>query len=269
MADELIYHCLTGPLSEAVDEWMHNAALAHIIAWRHDAEVVEILPEDRIVKGGLDATRWLVDRFSRTALDEWFRSSLDWELAYLSEPVATARAVGVNASWIAERPVSEPMVISAISRRTREPSLDDEVFGGMTRAEIMENVIALSLRDERSAALELIRKAVEVAPTNLEFEQALAFLQIPDSCPESERRFHAMRGRRGAREGLLTASIAICAIRQGRASDAIAALDELSTSTDSRPYLLWRPTTLTDDEPALYQTSLTDWSSRVMAAISP
>ena len=84
-------------------------------------------------------------------------------------------------------------MINAISRRTREPSLSDEVFGGMTRTEIMENVVALSLRDERSAALELIRKAVEVAPADLEFEQALAFLQIPDSCLESQRRFLAMR----------------------------------------------------------------------------
>jgi hypothetical protein len=269
VTDEFIYHCLTGPLSDAVEAWIQNGALAHIIGWRHGAQIVDVAPEDRVVIGGLDATRWLIDRFTRTALDDWFRPSLDWELAYISDPRATARVVGVSPSMIAERPVSESMVTSAISRRTREPSFNDEVFGGMTRVDVMENVIALSLRDERSAALELIRKAVEVVPSDLEFEQALAFLQIPDSCLESERRFHAMRGRRGVREELLTASLAICAIRQGRTSEAVAALGELATSADSRPYLLWAPATLTDDEPELYRTSLADWSSQVMVALNP
>jgi len=50
--------------------------------------------------------------------------------------------------------------------------------------------------------------AIEVAPSVLKFEQALAFLGSPDACLESERRFQSHAGGRGASECLLTASLA-------------------------------------------------------------
>ncbi|SBS77685.1 hypothetical protein MHPYR_470019 [uncultured Mycobacterium sp.] len=267
-SDELLYDCLTGSLSTQIESWIQHGALVHLIAWRRNAEMIQVAPEDRVVDGGFDATRWLVDRFTRTRLDDWHRASLDWELAYLSEPLATARTVGVSANVISERPVSESMVVRAISRRTREPAFNDEVFGGMTHVEIMENVIALVLRDERSAALELIGKAVEVAPGDLEFEQTLAFLQIPDHCSESEKRLLALRSRRGVRQGLVAASVAICAIRQGRATDAVAVLTELKASADTGRYWLWSPATLLDEEPVLSEaSSLADWSAAVLTVI--
>ncbi|ULN34735.1 hypothetical protein [Mycolicibacterium smegmatis] len=263
--DELMLHCLTGPLSDEIEAWIQNGALAHIISWRRDADLVDVQPEDRVVDGGLDATRWLIDRFTRTALDEWVRPSLDWELAYLSEPVATAQAVGITAAVISERPVSEAMVVKAISRRTRAAGLNDEVFGGMSRVDIMDNIIALSLRDERTAALELARKAMEFSPSDLEFEQAFAFLQIPDSLIGAERRFLGMQGRRGAPENLLFASLAICAIRQGRISEAMATLEELAKCSDPRRYWLWTPASLMWREPELCETSLPDWALQAIS----
>lgn len=267
--DGLLQQCLAaGPMSESIDDWIENSALTHVIGWRRNAERVEIAPEDRVVLGGVEATRWLVDRFTRTALDEWSHSSLDWELAYLSEEQATARAVGVAAALISERPVSESMVIRAIARRTREQSLHDEVFGGMTPEELMNNVIALTMRDERSAALELVRKAVEFSPSRLEFAQALAFLLIPECPGDAERRLVSMRGRRGAVEGLITACLAMCRIRCGRADEVVSELRELSTGEDDRPFWLWTPESLTEVAPTLERTTLGEWAAGVLARLS-
>ena len=266
--DELLAHCLAGPLSDTIEDQIQHGAIVHVIGWRRHAERVEVAPEDRVVEGGLDATRWLIDRFTRTALDEWFRSSLDWELANLSDSEATARTAGVPAVLVAERPVSESMVVEAIGRRTREPSLGDEVFGGMAPVELLDNVIALTLRDERSAALELIRKAVEVSPARLEFEQALAFLLIPDSPTEAERRLLSMRGRRGAPEELLTACLAICKLREGHVSEMLASVGDLARSSDLRRYWLWTAESLAGAELDLYQTSLPEWATNVLSKFS-
>jgi hypothetical protein len=265
--DELLAQCLSGPMSDAIDDWIQHGALAHVIGWKRKAEFVDVDPEDRVVQGGVDATRWLIDRFTRTMLDDWSRSSLDWELAYLSEPEATARAVGVAATLISERPVSESMVIRAIARRTREPSLNDEVFGGMIPVELMENVIALTLRDERSAALELARKALEFSPLQMEFEQAVAFLLIPDNPTEAERRLTSMHGRRGAPEGLLTACLITCKIRLGLSIETLNDLRDLSTGSGERGFWLWTADSLTEDEPTLQQTSLAEWATSLLALI--
>ena len=265
--EDLLGQCLAGSLSDAVEEWIQHGAIAHVIGWNRNADRVEVAPEDRVVRGGVDATRWLIDRFTRTLLDDWSRSSLDWELAYLSEPEATARTVGVAATFIAERPVSESMVIRAIARRTREPSLNDEVFGGMAPVELLENVIALTLRDERSAALELARKAVEFSPSRMEFEQALAFLLIPESSTEAERRLIAMRGRRGAPEGLLTACLAICKIRRGQGIETLNDLRDLSIGRDDERFWLWTAESLTESEPALQNTSLAEWATSVLVLL--
>lgn len=263
--NELLARCLAGPMSDAIGDWIENGALVHVIAWKRNAEPVEIEPEDRVVRGGVDATRWLVDRFTRTALDDWARSSLDWELAYLLEPETTAGAVGVAATLIRERPVSEAMVVRAIARRTREPSLSDEVFGGMRPVEVLDNVIALTLRDERSAALELARKAVEFSPSRLEFEQALAFLLTPENPAEAERRLLSMQGRRGASEGLLTACLAICKIRRGIGNDAADELRRLSDDPDEHRFWLWTADSLTEPEPVLQEFSLPEWAASVIA----
>jgi len=265
--DELLAQCLAGPLSDTVGEWIEHGAIAHVIGWRRNADRFEVPPEDRVVRGGVDATRWLIDRFTRTPLDDWSNSSLDWELAYLSEPEATARAVGVAATLISERPVSESMVIRAIARRTRAPSLTDEVFGGMTSVELLDNVIALALRDERSAALELARKAVEFSPSRMEFEQALAFLLIPESSTEAERRLLSMRGRRGAPEGLLTACLAICKIRRGQGAETLNELRDLSSGVDDRRFWLWTAESLTENEPVLQENSLAEWATTVLALL--
>ena len=265
--DELLAECLAGPMSDTVEEWIQHGAIAHVVAWKRNADPVDVAPEDRVVQGGVDATRWLIDRFTRTMLDDWSHSSLLWELAYLSEPEVTARTVGVAATLISERPVSESMVVRAIARRTREPSLSDEVFGGMLPIEVMENVIALTLRDERSAALELARKAVEFSPARMEFEQALAFLLIPENPNEAERRLRSMQGRRGAPEGLLTACFAICKVRQGLGVQALSELRDLSTDADDRRFWLWRVESLNENEPTLQETSLAEWATSALAML--
>lgn len=268
MFDELVVESLTGQVADAIEDWVQHGAMAHLLSWRRVADRVDIAPEDRVLPAGLDATRWIVDRFTRTALDDWLRPSLDWELAYLSDPVATSRDVGIPATVIAERPISEAMVIRAITRRTREPARNDEVFAGMTRVEVMDNVIALSLRGERANALTLVRKAVEVQPREIEFEQALAFLQIPDSTPDAQRRLRAIRARRDASQPLVTACLAICALREGQGADAVSDLRSLSTMDHSPSYWLWTPATVSAPEPELGEFSLSDWASQMLAAIS-
>jgi len=265
--DELLAQCLGGPMSDVIEDWIQNSALAHIIGWKRNAEALNVDPEDRVVQAGVDATRWLVDRFTRTMLDDWSRSSLDWELAYLLEPEATARAVGVVAPLISERPVSESMVMCAIARRARERSLSDEVFGGMVPGELMENVIALALRGERLAALELVRKALEYSPSQMEFEQAVAFLIIPDNPTEALRRLASMHGRRGAPEKLLTACSAMCNVRLGLDAETLDDLRDLSTDSDERRFWLWSAESLTVDEPLLQQNSLADWAITLLGLL--
>jgi hypothetical protein len=137
----------------------------------------------------------------------------------------------------------------------------------MLPIEVMENVIALTLRDERSAALELARKAVEFSPARMEFEQALAFLLIPENPNEAERRLRSMQGRRGAPEGLLTACFAICKVRQGLGVQALSELRDLSTDADDRRFWLWRVESLNENEPTLQETSLAEWATSALAML--
>lgn len=135
----------------------------------------------------------------------------------------------------------------------------------MGPVEVLDNVIALTLRDERSAALELARKAVEFSPSRLEFEQSPGFSAYPGGNPaEAERRLLSMRGRRGAAEGLLTACLAICKIRRGLGKDAADELRRLSDEPDEHRF--WRTAdSLAEPEPVLQETSLPEWAASVVA----
>lgn len=263
--DELAIESLTGPFAEDMQQWIRHAALAHLLDWRHDAQLVDIAPEDCAVPAGAEATRWLVDRFTRTALDDWFRSSLDWELAYRSDPLGTSRAVGVSPNVIAERPISEAMVINAIGRRIREPSSHDEVFAGMSRVEVMDNIIGLSLRHERQAALALTRKALQVRPTDSDFGQAMAFLLIPVNTVVARHRLLELRVSRGDSDPLINACLAICALREGGHADAVDGLKALAALDEAFSCWLWTPETLTSPEPELGEFSISEWASEVLS----
>ena len=136
------------------------------------------------------------------ALDEWSHSSLDCCPTCRREQ-ATARAVRWRRRWT---PSARLGVHGDPGDRgaSREQSLHDEVFGRMTPEELMNNVIALTMRDERSAALELVRKAVGSVRPGWS-SPGVGVLLIPECPGDAERRLVSMRGRMRAVEGLITA----------------------------------------------------------------
>lgn len=65
----LMMSALTGPGVAELTQWIDEAALSHLIVWQRDAHRVRVDPEDRVMPGGVDATRWIFDRFTNTRLE--------------------------------------------------------------------------------------------------------------------------------------------------------------------------------------------------------
>ena len=236
--DVLMMSALTGPGVAELNQWVDEAAMSHLISWRHDAERVRLDPEDRVMPGGVDATRWIFDRFTKTRLDEWRTASLQWELAYSERSEAVCERAGLPARLVAERPVSMSMVVSALARRIAAEASDAEVLAGMTASEVMQELVTLSKVGAFDAAVALAARAKSAAPASAELAIAHAFLMIVSSpaAPEVELRYLLVRN--PDRKPLISANIAASLMRQGQSGREISDLLQDAECGAKRPACL-------------------------------
>lgn len=171
----LVAAALSGATGERAREWIDTAAVAHIAQWRIDDFLkVERSRDDCLLPAGLEATRWVFERFTVTRAVGWSRASLNWELVFNSAPIVTAERVGMPIDLLMERRVPNVAIIRALERKlsSAEPELD-------VITEVVEAAVArLSLGDLASARL-LTRQAFESSPGVPALRLAYAFCSIP------------------------------------------------------------------------------------------
>lgn len=185
-------HGKTGLLAQ---EWVSNAAVAHIIGWRlGDHLRVELTDSERTLPAGKTATQWVVDRFTETYLDNWSRISLDWELVFLHSPSATALRTGLPVELLNERPTTTKQVIEALARRLSGSVGDDPVSGGLRPVEIVETIISLLRDGHINEACSLAQDAVQNAPENRQLLNAHAFCLMPIDADLARSTFDRLAG---------------------------------------------------------------------------
>jgi len=80
---DVVVAALHGQTGKVAKEWVAHAAVTHLIGWRLDNYLrADVSDDDVILVAGSDSTRWVFDRFTETYLDEWRRTSLEWELVF-------------------------------------------------------------------------------------------------------------------------------------------------------------------------------------------
>ncbi|MGY5882499.1 hypothetical protein [Modestobacter lacusdianchii] len=267
-AGELEMWALTGPFATTFNRWLDEAAMAHLIDWRFNAQRVDIANEDRVLSGGSDATRWVFDRFSLTRLDDWRPASLNWEFAYVHRPVEVSRRAGVDQRWLAERRVSEEMVGEAIARRVYLPSVNGPIFADMSRAELIENFVSLVKVAALDTAIALAHKAMEAVPHVPQVGLAYAFLLIVSDPSKAESRLVRLLGNDELPVAVVHANIAMAKLRRGDERGARTALEQLPVSSDSHLAWLWRPQSLVDGPPEIAEYALATWKSEMTGVLS-
>ncbi|MCA0144820.1 hypothetical protein [Blastococcus sp. LR1] len=260
----LLMSALTGPGIAELNQWIDEAALAHLIVWRRDAQRVQLEPADRVLPGGVDATRWIFDRFTKTRLDEWRTASLQWELAFLDRPEAVCGDAGVPVRLVAERPVSMAMVVSALARRVCAASSDAEVLAGMTASEVMQELVTLTKVGAFDAAVGLAARASSAAPASVELAIAHAFLRIVRHPGAAETELRQILRSSPGQKPLISVNIASCLLRQQGSIDQISELlgDEDVAKSDKLAWL-WAPEPLIEGKLLLEEYRISDWVSEM------
>jgi hypothetical protein len=264
----LMMSALTGPGVAEFNQWIDEAALSHLIVWRRDAERVSLHPEDRVMPGGVDATRWVFDRFTKTRLDEWRTTSLHWELACAERSEDVCRRAGIPVRLIAERPVSADMVVSALARRVCAVSSDAEVLAGMTLSEVMQELVTLSKVGAHHAAILLAARAKVASPASIELAVAHAFLTIARSPVAAEGDLRALLRRHPGQRALISVNIASALVRQGRVNNEVSELLRRDDVKKSRQLAwLWAPVTLLGGDLRLEEYRVNDWVAEMNALL--
>lgn len=264
----LMMSALTGPGVGELNEWVDEAALAHLIVWRRDAERVRLDPEDRVLPGGVDATRWIFDRFTKTRLDEWRTTSLHWELSYLERPEEACQRAGVPVRLVSERPVSLAMTVSALARRVPAGTSDAEVLAGMTLSEVMQELVTLAKVGAFEAAVALASRARSAAPASTELAIAHAFLLITKNPEASEVELRHLLLRDSAQKPLIYMNIAAALFRQGKAGDEILdVLEDENVEPSDQLAWLWSPSALREGTLRLEEFQVSSWRAEMVALL--
>lgn len=220
---------LAGAPGDRAREWLRRAAVAHLISWRIDGYLeVERTPDEVVLRGGKDATRWVVDRFTQTYVDEWLTPSLHWELAFNHSPGDSASRAGVPLKVLSERIVTDSMLIEALQRRIDRPEGRDTLEGGLSADEAIAAIGAMLENGQLDAAQAMARRLHEAYPAAWEFAMAYAFARIPTAPREAAVIMQQLTLEAPTAVGLRTINLACCALFQNdpdRALHTIAALD--------------------------------------------
>lgn len=248
---------------EVATEWLKTAAVAHILGWRIiDYLHVERLPEDLVLSGGRDATRWFMDRFTKTYLHEWCINSYLWELAFMMAPAGTASTAGIARDLLDERVVTQGMVLPAIAKHLATPSGDDEVERGIQIQDAIAALGALLGSEQFATARTMAGRLYEAHPRDQDFAVAYAFCSIPADRSEAERLLAQLGIQDGSRRSLVLANQATCALLDGdlpRASDLARPLAD-GDAVDAVAWL-WDPREALQGRTVVRMMTVAEWLS--------
>lgn len=266
----VITRSLQGVPRERGEEWLRDAALSHLLAWRLDDYMRSpVSPDDLFLPCGDAGTRWVYERFTKTYADEWSEASRSWETAFRADSGAVARSVGVPEVILRERMIPDEQLTRATVRSVMQGSTAATV-DGISVAEIIE--IALVQLEEGffEGARQLSDKASKQIPQheNLRLLRAFAHLSTePSVSRDVLRRMLAEGEVERSQTHILRADIAASHLMEDGAALAIEEVAKIPRSETRANAWLWDPISL-PEQPRVRYSALEDWLHRFDDAVS-
>lgn len=260
---------LTGDPGCVVESWFKTAALAHVIGWRRSGSLhVDLALDDLVLPQGRDATIWAYERFSTTALDDWSRASLGWELLWIHDPTGTAELVGLSPEVLEERPSSESAVLAALGRRLSGGEHNDPLIDGLKIAQVVESVRSSLGRGDYAAALTLSRRACEGAPRAFHVRMALGFCLIQVDPKEAQRVLEQTVARDAPERAIVMANLVSVLVVQRKFEGLAGKLQALRECCGDVEAWLWDPGSLVGvNDWHVESFRLIEWADAVSAAL--
>lgn len=243
MCARSIASALKGCFVDRFNEWIATASTKDIVAWNYDATPHQAIDEaDLQLRGGSAAIWWLCDRFIHTELNDWRRSSLDWELRFAHQPFSVADAAGVPLPLLEERPTHRDMIVDAVVRRVTNPTLTDSLVAGLSRSDLRE-LAPLYIEDgQLPLLLELLVKAVDYSPEDSDLRSLLGFILVPFDPEAALLNFDRIKETEGSLKGIIAANRSAALARLGRYGEALRVLEQFSaTNSVGTSALFWPP----------------------------
>lgn len=175
-----------GAVGRAAKAWIDTAAATHVLSYRvTDYVSSDVRDSDRTLPCGEDATIWVSDRLTKTYLDDWAGSSLEWELAYRCDADGVITAVGLAPSILLERHVPlAPIHAEMTSRLLARGSLGI-LPNGLQPHELVETLVQLTRDGNGAAASDLARRAARQMPRNRQILVAAGFCATPQNLAQA------------------------------------------------------------------------------------
>lgn len=260
---------LAGTTGLAASQWMQSAAIAHVVDWRIDGYLeVQRTPEEIVLNGGKDATRWICDRFTKTYPAEWRPASLSWELAFTHDPCATASCAGVPRAVLGERVVETSALMGAVvSKLTSAVDPADELEGGLDADAVIASLGSMLEQGIFEGARAIARRLHEAHPQDVQLAMAYAFCSIPVNRDAARATMDRLCLREGTEESAVRElNRAACALFDGDLPRARAVVDA-ARLPDARHHIwLWDPVAALSGEAHVLCEPLSDWKSRLVVA---
>lgn len=252
---------LSGASRDRSQEWLRTAAMGDLIDWRLVAGVPERLrPDEVVLPGGKDATRWVCDRFTKTYVSDWLPSSLPWELAFNRNPTRTAARVGVHVRLLQERVVTEQMVIDALSGTIGELDAESPLEGDLAPNEVVATLGSMLELGQLTGARAMARRLHEAYPRTPGLGMAYAFCSIPEDPGGATSVMERLALTIPHSVAVMQANLATCALFESdvaRARAAAAAID--IDAAGSHPVWLWDPLAAFNLRAVVRFCTIADW----------
>jgi hypothetical protein len=181
---------LVGPFAELARAWVKIATQDDLIAWRppsDPSEVLTLAAIEAVTKEERETYRWLVDRFTKTYLNDWAKESLYLEWRYLhAELVAPCSSVEMRQRRIADVDVSKAIAsrVAPVHKDRRDVDSDEAEPAEAPALSIDQLVNAAAEFLEagrRIAASALFEAAKRDNPDNAEVRNNYGFCLLPDN----------------------------------------------------------------------------------------
>ncbi|HEX6354543.1 hypothetical protein [Actinophytocola sp.] len=234
-----------GALAERIRSWTSTAPIECLLSWSYTEEKdADLREEDVNIRGGHEAIHWLVDRFTHTDYDDWYRASLYWELRFAANPEATASEAGLPLSLLNQRPLHTGLLIESIVSRASY-ALDHELLiGNVSGEELSSYVVTLLRNGAVDQAVVVLRSVLDKAPGLWSERSMLGFCLIPKDPEGALEQINRCAQEVGGGTALLLANRASAFMRLKQTDRAQNVLRNVRKLGDTQTYILWNPADL-------------------------
>lgn len=243
--EQLTTYAMAGRFPERVLSWLLTCDIADLLDWKPPssdqclAEPAPMPASEKAIRG-----RWLLDRFTKTYLDDWQDDSLSQEWRYLH-----GNCTGCDPRAMSQRVTEASEVAAQLADRTTSPKSAEEAWERLDEGAALFQFVQIAadiLRaGRREEAVALYRGLVRMHPDNPDVNNNYGFCLLPDA-PEAGlqwlERAAALRSG-GDLDGTNLANRLYALHRLGRHEEALALASQLTASDAPVAFpfaFLWR-----------------------------